>query len=1280
MKLRSPLPPACLAVASLALFPVALAAAPAPLSLFDGRTLAGWEGNRTLWRVEDGAITGEIAAGATLAKNEFLYRQGGDVADFELTLEFRISGPANANSGVQFRSERLADGAAKGYQADIDLGERYLGNIHDEKGRGILVPRGTRLSVAPDARKWTEKFGEPDDYKALFRPAPAWNAYRILAFASHVEVWLNGTRVSALDDHDAKLARHSGLLALQLHSGAGPMKVQFRNLQLTQIGRTELPPPPKAVVAAKAAPQEKSIGVTRKNGDPPLKRVAGVDDLSRLNSSPVLWHLRDNPAKPTAVANAPGQKLVAGMKLQPGFQAELLAAEPDLHQPIAFSFDDRGRIWVVEAHSYPNRQPEGKGKDRILIFEDKDGDGTFETKKTFIENLNLVSGLEVGFGGVWVGAAPHLLFIADKNRDDIPDGPPQVLLDGWGYQDTHETLNSFTWGPDGWLYGCHGVFTHSFVGKPGTPDAQRTKIRAGVWRYHPVRHEFEVFAHGASNQWGLDFNAVGHLFMTHCRSFHGQGGTTYVIRNGHCWNQANNDYAPFVSNRGAEFAPDLKNFLMASARYDSGEGGAGKPGTTAVYGGHSHVGTMIYLGDNWPDTYRDHLFTHNLHGHQINHQINVRTGSAYETFHAGYDVSFVPDSTYLPVDLQYGPDGAVYTIDWSDNQHCHNPRDEIWDRTTGRLYRVSWAATYKPAKVDLGAMTDAQLAALHTHKSEWFVRVARRVLQERAAARAIDAGALGTLRTQASDTKADIPTQLRALWTLHVTNNLDAARLNAALAHSSEIVRAWAIQLGTERANALAINADALTRLATNDASSLVRMAVASAVPALPLPQRWPVGAALAARAEDAADRFLPKMVWFALAPAVAADVPRALDLAARTPLPSLSDSILWFAARTAAGREEIVARLGRAGTSAASSAAMSASAAARSLRNLAFSLEAEAGLPMPAAWPQVTARFGTSAEPAVRGAWEQLSALFGDKAVLAPIRARLADNSTPLAERRRAIDLLRRAGDTESTALLVKLLDDTQLRAAVIPLLANAADSAAVSAGLIKGFTAFAPADRTAALAALTSKPALALPLLRAVETGAFDKKNLTALHARQLRNLRHGEVTRALDRVWGRTGETSADAKASIARIRDLYRNAPLWSYDVKAGRAVYERACASCHATDAGSSVGKLGPNLNGTWRNGLEYFLENIIDPNSVVGTEFQLNLVTKRDGTVVAGMIDKESDTALAVRTMTETVTIPKADIKSREVTPQSLMPAGLLEALQPREAVELLLFLTTEPK
>jgi putative membrane-bound dehydrogenase-like protein len=409
------------------------------------------------------------------------------------------------------------------------------------------------------------------------------------------------------------------------------------------------------------------------------------------------------------------------------------------------AFDDKGRLWIAEAHNYPVRAPDGKGRDRIIILADPNGDGHFESRKVFTEGLNLVSGFELGFGGVWVGAAPHLLFIPDRNQDDKPDGPPEVLLDGWGYQDTHETLNSFIWGPDGWLYGCQGVFVQSKIGKPGTPENQRAALTAGVWRYHPLRHEFEVFAHGGSNQWGLDFNQEGDLFMTHCRSFYGGGGTTHVIRNAIYWNQANRNYGPLISPKAPSFAPALKNFMLASARYDSGEGGAGLPGTTAVYGGHSHVGTMIYLADNWPAIYHNHLFTHNLHGHQINHQRNVRSGSGYQTFHAGSDMLFSPDPSYLPVDLRTGPDGAVYSIDWSDTQHCHNPSTEVWDRSNGRVYRMQWAATYQPRSVNLGPLDDRALVDLHTHANEWFVRTARRLLQERSSQRPLDAAARGQL-------------------------------------------------------------------------------------------------------------------------------------------------------------------------------------------------------------------------------------------------------------------------------------------------------------------------------------------------------------------------------------------------------------------------------------------------------------------------------------------------------------------------------------------------------
>src|SRR5205807_6335202 len=154
-------------------------------------------------------------------------------------------------------------------------------------------------------------------------------------------------------------------------------------------------------------------------------------------------------------AGLPPEKAAQAMTVPEGFDVKLFAGEPDVMQPIAMCLDDRGRVWVAEAYSYPVRRKDPKEfKDRILIFEDTKGTGHFDKRTVFMEGLNLVSGLEVGFGGVWIGAAPYLMFVPMKDGEDKPAGPPRILLDGWAWHDTHETLNSFTWGPDGWLYGC----------------------------------------------------------------------------------------------------------------------------------------------------------------------------------------------------------------------------------------------------------------------------------------------------------------------------------------------------------------------------------------------------------------------------------------------------------------------------------------------------------------------------------------------------------------------------------------------------------------------------------------------------------------------------------------------------------------------------------------------------------------------------------------------------------------------------------------------------------
>jgi putative membrane-bound dehydrogenase-like protein len=1377
--------------------------------IFDGRSFAGWEHGDPHWRIEGGAITGEIAGGEELRENLFLLWQG-EVHDFELRLKFRVTGHPSANSGVQFRSRALPGGGVAGYQADIDDGAVWLGRIYDEHGRGLVGERGEMVRIAPDGSRAVTVSRVPAAYRDFVRKGE-WNDYAIRAAGSRLETWLNGERAAVLVDDQTGEQDFSGRLAIQLHSGPGPARIEIKDMRLRRLGKTDPPPPVAGLGSAARRAGRQGIEPTSAAGAPlnlgfekgtlegwkatgpawerqPVKgdtvtprrpghasrhdgefwlggyEVAGdrptgtlesepfevthpfasflvgggahretrvevvdaasgevlhsasgrevedmepsffrlekhpgkkifirvVDESSgpwghinfddfrfhaeppeavpaadvpeRVRTSRVLAHLRPNPA--AAEPRTPADRTVAGMYVPEGFRVDLIAAEPDVLQPIALAIDERGRLWVAEAHSYPQKRPRGEGKDRILIFADGDGDGRFETRKVFADGLNLVSGLAVGHGGTWVGAAPELLFIPDADRDDVPDGPPRVLLDGWGFQDTHETLNSFTWGPDGWLYGCHGVFTRSLVGKPGASAPERVEIEAGVWRYHPVRHVFEVFARGGSNQWGLDFNAVGELFMTHCRSYWGGGSTTHVVRKGHYWNQANARHAPFISGRHPPGAPHFLNFLRASARYDHGEGGAGAPGSNAIYGGHSHVGAMIYLGDNWPDEYRDHLFTHNLHGHQINHQVNERRGAGYETVHGGRDMLHVPDPSYVAVELDYGPDGAVYIIDWVDRQHCHTPHAERWDRSNGRIYRMSWAATYRPRSVDLGRLSDLELARLQDHRSEWYARTARRVLQERSAARPIDAAAVAGVERRMAEARDPVEV-LRRAWTLHAIGALSPAHHATLLEHADEHVRAWGIRLSTESQPVTGPAAARLVAMARSDPSSLVRLALASHLAGAPAADRWALAEALAAHEEDALDPYLPRMIWYGIAPLVGDDLARALALAGSTRMPALADFIRWYAAKTESGLARVLDPL------AAKDAPADAGAFRDVLRLALFAVE---GAPRaaPTSWRALSARLHAHEDEGIRRAAEELGAVFGDPEVLARMRSVLSGDGASPARRRQAFAILARSADPESGPVFLRLLDDPAFRSEAIPLLARSGHPEAGRA-ILSRFADLSGEDRRRAIGALIGRASLARELLEAMAAGRVEKRHLTSFDVRQLRALGDPAVNELLGRVWGAARETREEARATIARYARLYGDAPLWAYETGGGRKVFEQVCSSCHAV-AGAG-GTVGPDLAGSARNGLEYFLENIIDPGAVLGEDYKVTLIVKKDGEALSGLVESETEDAITLRLLTESRVVKKSEVASREKQDSSLMPEDLLKPLAEGQVIELLKYL-----
>ncbi|ODS82604.1 MAG: dehydrogenase [Cytophagaceae bacterium SCN 52-12] len=561
-------------------------------------------------------------------------------------------------------------------------------------------------------------------------------------------------------------------------------------------------------------------------------------------------------------AGLSGKEAAAGMTVPEGFKVTLAAAEPEIVRPISFTIDARNRLWVAEAHTYPVRAKEGEGKDRILIFEDTDGDGSLDSRKVFMEGLNLVSGIELGMGGLWIGAAPQLLFVPVDFEKDKPAGPPRVLLDGWGYQDTHETLNNLRWGPDGWLYGVHGVFTHSKVGKPGTPDEKRIPLNACVWRYHPTEHQFEIFSEGTSNPWGIDFNDYGHAFITACvipHLYHVIQGARYQRQAGKHFNEYTYDdirtiadHVHWVGDRG----PHAGNFRSA-----------------AKGGGHAHSGAMVYLGGSWPEAYRNQLFVNNINGARLNVDYPERTGTGYVGKHRP-DFIEMNDSWSQWLNMKYDAGGSVYAIDWYDKNQCHSPNPDVHDKTLGRIFRITHRND-RWRKVNLYASDNSELIANLLNPNEWYVRQSKLILQERGLSRK-DVKALKKILNE----NPDVTRKLRALWTLHAAGSLKEKDYLRLLPHDEAYIRSWSVQLATEHFSSSEALLKALDKLSENETSPVVRLYLASALQRLPVGSRWEMLENLLPVAGDAGDHNQPLMLWYALEPAVAADPERAARLA----------------------------------------------------------------------------------------------------------------------------------------------------------------------------------------------------------------------------------------------------------------------------------------------------------------------------------------------------------------------------------------------------------------
>lgn len=958
----------------------------------------------------------------------------------------------------------------------------------------------------------------------------------------------------------------------------------------------------------------------------------------------------EEPPSPSEAAKA--------ITVPPGFRVSLFAGEPDVSQPISFSIDDRGRLWVAECYTYQSSLYTDELKDRLVILEDRDQDGQFDDRRVFWdEGLGLTS-VTLGYGYVWILNGGRLQRIPDRDGDDRPDDVPETLLDGFNVQDIgHNIVNGLRWGPDGWLYGRHGITTSSYVGAPGTPQDARVPLNCCIWRYHPQLAKFEVVVNGTTNPWGLDYDEHGQFFFTN-----------NVI--GHLWHAVPG--AHFQRMSGVDFNPYLYELMPQTAdhyHWDAGQkwsdsrDGIGRHGELG--GGHSHCGGMIYLGDNWPAKYRGSIFMCNTHGRRVNQNSLKRSGSGYVGERAA-DFLLANQPWFRGVELGYGPDGGVYVSDWTDLGECHD-RDGV-HRTSGRIYKVVYEPNWKPAKIPTGGLTDysnTELLALQRHPNEWYVRHSRRILHERSLAQPFTPTEIAEMRKLlvSGETSA---LRLRGLWLLNLGHSLTEAELIHLLADADEHLVSWAIRLltyGDSQTTTGSVSTaveEALIALAAEPHTGLIATYLASAAQRLSPSARRQVAVRLAILDTSFVDDKLELLIWYAMEPTVATQWQETLEQLGSFSAPRM----VQFAARRISEPWEENSR----DALFANAYSGKVTTSKQILTGVLQALRGRRQVSAPAGW----AEFARTADPSIRSLVDELQVVFGDGLTMRQLLALAGDSKRETDERRRALDVLIQNQVDGTARLLANLINDRGLAGTAVAGLANF-NHPDTAKKILGRWRQLDRESRFSAVNTLASRQNSARELAAALASGAVTPEFVSAFQARRVRAYNDPEMNAILDQHWGQVLESSAAKKKLFADWRVKLTSGKVEAPDLAAGKLLFEKTCAKCHRLHG--QGGNLGPDLTGANRDNLDYLLENVIDPSAVLAANFRMSSVQTVDGRVLSGVVVDTGGATVRMLTPEKELVIDRADIDVVKPTRLSLMPDGLLDNLQEDQVRDLIGFL-----
>lgn len=963
----------------------------------------------------------------------------------------------------------------------------------------------------------------------------------------------------------------------------------------------------------------------------------------------------------------------ASFKLPPGFEAQLVAADPDVHKPMNLAFDDQGRLWVTSSLEYPFPAPEGKtGRDQVLIFSDFGPDGRARKREVFADGLNIPIGLiPLSANEALVHSIPNIWRLTDTDGDGKADKKEKVY-EQYGQRDTHGMTNAFTWGFDGWIYACHGFNNDSTI---KASDGSTISLSSGnTYRMRADGSHVEQFTNGQVNPFGIAQDEWGNLFTSDCHS-----KPLYQLLRGAF-------YPSFGKpHDGMGFGPSMINH----DHYSTGI-----------------AGVVIDTGSQFPEEYRGRAWVGNVVTSRINHDRLVRHGGTLDAVELP-DFLVSTDPWFRPVDLEFGPDGALYVADFYNRIIGHyevSLQHPGRDRERGRIWRIVYTGKNAPPSNAVAASTDwakAPVAELIKALSNQNMAIRIRATNQ-LVARGGDA-ATPALKEIVAKPIGNETAVCHAMWVLHRTGRLTATELAALAQHPDATVRSHAQRILADKPYGYE-GWQSLAFAGLKDTDGMVRRNAAEALGQGPKQEQ--VGPLLVALAdcpnEDTHQRHVIRM-------AIRNHLKNAEILAAVRKLPhspeqleSLADCALGAGTADSANfvstdlvargdgprRDEkatFVARFG-----ADSDLAQVVQWGEKSLNTpdqivlakaLAQGRQASGKTPVQAQrdWTSALVRQVISQNAGDAGnqisAAAELAAMLGLADLAEPITAVARDAKRPEPVRVAALESATKLDGKKTREVLGQIMNDAvqspSMRDQAAGILGRMGQ--AESDKMLVDQIATAPARLQQAIAVtLVQRPAGAEALLSAVESG---KASARLLKIRPVENKIKQTVLRDRDKRMESAlrGIPDSDDRI-IAAIGERKSFINSHKGDRVTGLAVFTKNCATCH--QIGNQGARIGPQLDGVGTRGVDRLLEDILDPNRNVDQAFRSTTIATKEGQVLTGLLLRDEGAVLVLAdAQGKEVRVAKNDVEDQTVNPLSPMPANWVDAMTPEELNNLLSYL-----